>query len=116
MTTITFDSAALGIDALIIVLSLLVGFFGAVAGVLVLGFGAIIFGFVEAVASGGRSRQIAAPRSHKGFTFIRAVIWFGLIVGSFAFILAGHNWAGYLSAVVGGICLPIAVGKLLSAD
>jgi len=105
--------ADLGMNALLSVLSLAVGLFAALFGILLESVGILAVGFIEAVASGGRVTNRDPQQRNGIFAFLRCILWFAMIGGSFLLVLFSLTWVGFICGIIGGICLPLDVSRLL---
>lgn len=111
MHTLVIDTTSLFAVSLVLVLSLVIGTVFAFLYPLASGFVEILIGFASAIA-GSRSSS-PEKHVHKGFVAVRAVLYLGACIAAIVLCLQGHDYAAYLAAVLAGVSLPIAVGKLL---
>ena len=114
MVTFSVDFATLGPTVLVLILSMVLGTVAGFLGFIMSGAGQLLFGFVETIASGGRSSSsYNEPKINKFPVFLRSMIYLAVCIGAIWLALIGYAGFSYLFAIVGGITLPIAVLKLL---
>jgi len=103
MISININAVALGPVLLVLGLSLVIG----IAVALLEGFAGIFVGFAKGIA-GIRSDN----RTNKGHVFFRAMIYVAACVGAIYLCVHGYQLFAYCCAILGGVALPIAIGKL----
>ena len=112
MINFSINAAALGPVLLVLALSLALGVVATLLGKAA-GFIGELFLGIAVIVAGGRSSELSHRARPKGGVAVRSIIYVALCVVAFVLSSNGHQGWAYLSAVVGGVCLPIAIGKLI---